>query len=63
MYFSAEEDGQVCRHNILFLALLFKSSHTALQFNLIRGEFNISQLQGEIEFNTFLFDNPYNWCI
>ena len=27
---------------------------------LLRGEVNISQLQGEIEFNTFLFDKPYN---
>ena len=27
------------------------------------GEMNISQLQGKIEFNTFLFWKPYNWCI
>ena len=27
---------------------------------LLRGEVNISQLQGEIEFNTFLCDKPYN---
>ena len=26
-------------------------------------EMNISQLQGKIEFNTFLFCKPYNWCI
>ena len=25
----------------------------------LRGKVNISQLQGEIEFNTFLFDKPY----
>ena len=30
---------------------------------LLPAEINISQLQGEIEFNTFLFDKPYNWCI
>ena len=30
---------------------------------LLRGKVNISQLQGEIEFNTFLCDKPYNWCI
>ena len=27
---------------------------------LLRGKVNISQLQGEIEFNTFLCDKPYN---
>ena len=27
---------------------------------LLPGEVNISQLQGEIEFNTLLFDKPYN---
>ena len=27
---------------------------------LLPGEINISQLQGEFEFNTFLFDKPYN---
>ena len=26
----------------------------------LRGKVNISQLQGEIEFNTFLCDKPYN---
>ena len=31
--------------------------------HLLPGEINISQLQGEIEFNTFLFDKPYNRCI
>ena len=29
----------------------------------LRGKVNISQLHGEIEFNTFLCDKPYNWCI
>ena len=29
----------------------------------LRGKVNISQLQGKIEFNTFLCDKPYNWCI
>ena len=27
---------------------------------LLPGEMNISQLQGKIEFNTFLFYKPYN---
>ena len=30
---------------------------------MLPGEINISQLQGKIEFNTFLFCKPYNWCI
>ena len=36
---------------------IIKTKHPAL---MLPGEINISQLQGKIEFNTFLFDKPYN---
>ena len=45
---------------LFFLQQPDGDSSIALQ---LRGEVNISQLQGEIEFNTFLCDKPYNWCI
>ena len=44
-----------CQFKIFYVSVNMFS--TAL---LLRGKVNISQLQGEIEFKTFLCDKPYN---
>ena len=40
--------------------LSFPNMYNTMGSLLLRGKVNISQLQGEIEFNTFLCDKPYN---